>query len=350
MKVLKDFNLKQYNTFGIEARCAEFAEVSSIKDLKDILKHNKKPVVILGGGSNMLFSQDYYDCLFIKNNINGKKLINQNHPIPQSPNPSITQLPNHSLISVGGGENWHSLVLWCLKHNLGGIENLSLIPGTVGAAPIQNIGAYGVELKNIFVKLEAVNMQTLDIQTFTNEDCRFGYRDSVFKNDLKGKYFIIKIYLSLTHQNHTLNTGYGDIQKILTEKNITQPTIKDISHAVTHIRLSKLPNPSVMGNAGSFFKNPEIPKAQFDNLKNQYPNIVGFATEGGIKVAAGWLIEQCGFKGKRYGDIGVHEKQALVLVNYGKGKGLAIKQLAEEIQQSVLDKFGIRLVAEVNVL
>jgi UDP-N-acetylmuramate dehydrogenase len=350
MTLFKDFNLKHHNTFGIEAHCAEYAEITSVKSLKELLKHNTKPIVILGGGSNMLFTQAYYDCLFIKNSIKGKKIISNN----QSHNLTISQ----SLIEVGGGENWHTFVLWALKNNLGGIENLSLIPGTVGAAPIQNIGAYGVELKDVFVKLEALNLQTLDIQTFTREECQFGYRDSIFKNAIKGQYCITKVFFNLTNQQHTFHTSYGDIQKVLSDKQIAEPSIKDISDAVIQIRKSKLPDPSLIGNAGSFFKNPEIPKIQFDNLKQQYPHIVGYPVpnsaennnDSKIKVAAGWLIEQCAWKGKREGQIGVHEKQALVLVNYGGGKGLEIKQLSEKIQHSVYEKFGISLTAEVNIV
>jgi UDP-N-acetylmuramate dehydrogenase len=302
---------------------------------------------VLGGGSNLLFTKSYYDFLFIKNDIKGIKKVENTEGVS---NHSITQSPNHQIIEIGGGESWHDLVLWCLKNNLGGIENLSLIPGTVGAAPIQNIGAYGVELKDIFVKLEATNLQTLENQTFTHNDCRFGYRDSIFKQELKGKYLISKVYLKLTQKEHKIQTNYGDIQRLLAEWHIIEPTIQDVSKAVINIRQSKLPDPSVIGNAGSFFKNPEITQIQFDALKKDHLNIVGYPTDRGVKVAAGWLIEQCGWKGKRYGNVGVHERQALVLVNYGKGNGLEIKQLAQRIQVSVLEKFGIELMAEVNML
>ena len=253
-------------------------------------------------------------------------------------------------VEIGGGESWHDVVLWAIKHDLGGIENLSLIPGTMGAAPIQNIGAYGVELKNVFHKLEVFNLKTFDCQTFTAEDCQFGYRESVFKNALKGQFLITKVFLKLTPpQYHALNLNYGDIQKTLSDNHIDKPTIKDISNAVIAIRQSKLPDPLIIGNAGSFFKNPEIPLAQFNVLKLKFPQIVGYPTANDtVKVAAGWLIEAAGWKGKRFDRVGVHERQALVLVNYGGGKGLEIKDLAEKIQSSIFETFGIRLMAEVN--
>jgi UDP-N-acetylmuramate dehydrogenase len=347
MIIQKNYNLQKHNTFGIEAQCAAFISVKNTTELNTVLTENDLPLYVLGGGSNVLFTKSHYDFLFIKNDIKGIKKVENTEGVS---NDSITQSLNHQIIEIGGGESWHDLVLWCLKNNLGGIENLSLIPGTVGAAPIQNIGAYGVELKDIFVKLEATNLQTLENQTFTHEDCRFGYRNSIFKQELKGKYLITKVYLKLTQKEHKIQTNYGDIQRLLAEWRITEPTIQDVSKAVINIRQSKLPDPSVIGNAGSFFKNPEITQIQFDSLKKDYPNIVGYPTDNGVKVAAGWLIEQCGWKGKRYGNVGVHERQALVLVNYGKGNGLEIKQLAQRIQASVLEKFGIELMTEVNML
>jgi UDP-N-acetylmuramate dehydrogenase len=347
MLTKKNYNLQKYNTFGIHAQCAAFVCVKNETELKAILTKNTLPIYVLGGGSNMLFTKSYYDFLFIKNEIKGIKKVENTEGIL---NHSIAQSPNHQIIEIGGGESWHELVLWCLKNDLGGIENLSLIPGTVGAAPIQNIGAYGVELKDVFVKLEAINLQTLENQTFTHEDCQFGYRDSVFKQELKGKYLISKVYLKLTSKEHKIQTNYGDIQRLLSDWNITEPTIQDVSKAIINIRQSKLPDPAVIGNAGSFFKNPEISPAQFEALKAHHPNIVGYPTEKGIKVAAGWLIEQSGWKGKRFGDVGVHERQALVLVNYGNGTGLEIKQLAQKIQASVLENFGIELMTEVNML
>jgi UDP-N-acetylmuramate dehydrogenase len=336
MIIKNNYNLQKHNTFGIEAHGSAFVGVKNITELNLVLSKNTLPIYVLGGGSNVLFTKSHYDLLFIKNEIKGIKIVENTEGV--------------CLVEVGGGESWHNLVLWCLKNDLGGIENLSLIPGTVGAAPIQNIGAYGVELKDVFVKLDAINLQTLENQTFTHEDCRFGYRDSIFKQELKGKFLITKVYLKLTSKEHKIQTNYGDIQMLLSEWNIIKPTIQDISKAVVNIRQSKLPDPSVIGNAGSFFKNPEIPQAQFEALKINHPNIVGYPTDKGVKVAAGWLIEQSGWKGKRFGDVGVHERQALVLVNYGKGTGLEIKQLAQTIQASVLDKFGIELMTEVNML
>jgi UDP-N-acetylmuramate dehydrogenase len=329
-------SLQRYNTFGIAATATALVKIRSIKGLRKILQDNMLPIYLLGGGSNLLLIQAHYDWLFLKNEIKGIKIVSDTE--------------GGVLVEIGGGEVWHDLVLWAIEHNLGGIENLSLIPGTVGAAPIQNIGAYGVELKNVFEKLEAIHLQTLDNQIFTKENCQFGYRDSVFKTQLKSQFFITKIWLKLQRLPHQLNSSYGDIQKILADKNITAPTIRDISNAVIQIRQSKLPNPKEIGNAGSFFKNPEIPTVQFERLKKDFPYIVGYSSVNGTKVAAGWLIEQCGWKGKRLGAVGVHDKQALVLVNYGGGKGLAIKQLANDIQISVKEKFGIDLIPEVNMI
>ena len=330
------FSLKKYNTFGIEAQCAAFINIKSIDDLIKVLKINTLPIQIMGGGSNILFTQEHYDRLFIKNDLKGIQINEENGEFIE--------------VGIGSGENWHGFVELAVNNNWGGIENLSLIPGTIGASPIQNIGAYGVELKDVFVKLEALNLKTLEIETFTNQECQFGYRDSIFKTALKGQYFITKIFLKLRTANHVLHTDYGDIQKVLKEKGIDKPTIQDISNAVIQIRQSKLPDPSVIGNAGSFFKNPEIPILDFQRLKEKLPNIVGYPTATGMKVAAGWLIEQCGWKGKRLGDIGVHERQALVLVNYGNGHGADIKKLAEDIQASIYERCGIELVAEVNML
>ncbi len=370
MLLNKKYNLLTVNTFGIEAYCKRLVAVKTVTALQKVLSENTLHLYLLGGGSNVLFTKDFYNWLFIKNNIKGIKTLENTEGVSATERRSVesdtgqrNNVPLHDMtqrnsvplhedviVEIGAGENWHSFVLWALQNNLGGVENLSLIPGTVGAAPIQNIGAYGVELKDIFVKLEALNLQTLDIEVFTKENCQFGYRQSVFKTDLKGKYCITKVYLKLKKAHHILHTQYGDIQRTLTDMGIENPTIQDISRAVVHIRQSKLPDPSVLGNAGSFFKNPEISQGQFYILKNQYPNMVGYPTTNGVKVAAGWLIEQCGWKGKRFGDVGVHAQQALVLVNYGSGKGLAIKELSEKIQASVLEKFGIALMTEVNIV
>ncbi len=337
MQIHKNFNLKSYNTFGIEVHCAAFVEIKSVVEAQRILSNHSLPIQLLGGGSNVLFLEEFYNRLFIKNSIGGINVI-------QNSGEAV-------VVEIGGGVNWHDFVLWAIDNNLAGVENLSLIPGTVGAAPIQNIGAYGVELKDVFEKLEALNVQTLEIQTFTKKDCRFGYRDSVFKNELKDQYLITKVFLTLQKTPKQLKTSYGDISKTLAEKGILNPTIRDMSNAVIAIRQSKLPDPSVIGNAGSFFKNPTVPKVVFDVLKAQFSNIVGYPNDNQeVKIAAGWLIEQCGWKGKRLGNVGVHERQALVLVNYGGGKGMEIKNLAQKIQASVFEKFQIQLMAEVNFL
>lgn len=341
-QIYHHYSLKNLNTFGISATCEAFADIQSVQELQQVLTHNTLPIQILGGGSNVLFLKEHYPKLFLKNSIKGIHIIRQT--------------PDSATVAIGSGESWHDFVLWAIENDLGGVENLSLIPGTVGAAPIQNIGAYGVELKNVFLKLEALNTETREISTFSREECAFGYRDSIFKKHKKGLYFITKVFLRLSRKPHQTNSNYGDIKKILLQKGITQPTIRDISEAVIFIRQTKLPDPSVLGNAGSFFKNPEIPTLQFQTLQRDYPTIVGYpvtsdSTQSSLtKVAAGWLIEQCGWKGKTYGSVGVHERQALVLVHYGKGNGLQIKQLAERIQASVREKFGIELVPEVNMI
>ena len=337
------FNLRSYNTFGIEAIAQSFAEIKSIEDLRNILKHNKLPLFILGGGSNILFTKDYYPWLFIKNDIQGIEIKEDGR---------VAKDEGQVHIQVGGGVVWHELVMWCVSHGLGGIENLSLIPGTVGAAPIQNIGAYGVELKDVFVSLEAMDLKTMEVKTFTALDCAFGYRESFFKRaENKGRYFIASVVLAL-ERHSKVHTGYGDIQKTLLEMRVLgEPSIAEVSEAVIRIRRSKLPDPEVIGNAGSFFKNPEIGIAQFEDLKKWNPNLPGYPVgEGMMKVPAGWLIEQCGWKGKRVGEVGCHERQALVLVNYGGGKGSDILSLAGEIIRSVEARLGIRLQAEVNIV
>ena len=291
MEIYKNYSLKAHNTFGIDATAAACVYIESTEDLKTVLSNNKLPIYVLGGGSNILLTKDYYDLLFIKNAISGIKIVEND----ENTEGAVSKLKiknselkgvNSELITVeiGGGEPWHDVVLWAIENNLGGIENLSLIPGTIGAAPIQNIGAYGVELKNVFHKLEAFNLKTFDTEMFTAEDCQFGYRESIFKNDLKGQFLITKVYLKLTPPPyHTLNINYGDIQKTLLNNHIDNPTIKDISDAVIAIRQSKLPDPSVIGNAGSFFKNPEIPSAQFNELRLEIKEVVGEEIFDGIQ-------------------------------------------------------------------
>jgi len=334
MQFLKKFQLKKLNTFGIAAEAELFVAVCSLEELREALGRNVSPVHILGGGSNVLLRGNLTG-LVIKNEIGGIEVVEES--------------PDSALVAVGGGVNWHELVCWAIGQNLGGIENLSLIPGCAGAAPIQNIGAYGVELKDVFHHLEAVGLTTGEVRIFDHEECRFGYRDSVFKNELKGKYCISKIFLRLS-KIHQLNTSYGDIQRVLAERGIESPTIRDVGEAVTHIRQSKIPDPAEIGNAGSFFKNPEIGPAQFQQLKAAFPGMVHYGLpDGMVKIPAGWLIEQAGWKGKRFGDAGCHAKQALVLVNYGTASGAEILDLSKKIQASVEEKFGILLTPEVNI-
>ena len=295
----------------------------------------KSKYLILGGGSNILFTGDFHGTV-IQNSITGITIEKETK--------------DAVFISAKGGVKWHDLVMFCIERNFGGIENLSLIPGTVGAAPIQNIGAYGVELKDTFFNLTAIDLITGEQKIFSNADCKFGYRNSVFKQELKGKYFIYEITFRL-EKYREVNVKYGAIQNVLKEKGIEHPEIKNVSDAVIEIRKSKLPDPEILGNAGSFFKNPEIEIARFDELKKEFPNLPGYPTENNlIKVPAGWLIEQCGWKGKRVGNTGAHKDQALVLVNYGGATGNEIYSLALEIVKSVKEKFGIKIYPEVNIV
>ncbi|KAA6440140.1 UDP-N-acetylmuramate dehydrogenase [Dyadobacter flavalbus] len=336
MQIQTNFSLRHFNTFGLESTARYFAEVRSVDELTQILLDpvwQQTPKFILGGGSNVLFTKDI-DALVIHPDIRGIEKIKEDDA--------------DIWLRLGSGVNWHVFVMYCVENNYGGVENLSLIPGTVGAAPMQNIGAYGVEVKDVIVSVEAVAVNDGTLRIFSKEECRFGYRESIFKKELKDQYIITNVTFKLS-KNPVLNIAYGDIQKTLQELNVTEVTIKDVSNAVIHIRRSKLPDPAQIGNAGSFFKNPEIAETQFSMLKNRYPEMPGYAVnESKIKVPAGWLIEKAGWKGYREGSIGVHERQALVLVNYGGGNGNEIKLLSEKIQDSVEEKFGIRLSAEVN--
>jgi UDP-N-acetylmuramate dehydrogenase len=338
MKFERDFSLKPYNTFGIDVKARIFVRFDSVQELQDLLQRPEvrdEPKLVLGGGSNVLFTKDY-DGVVLLNGIKGMEIVRED--------------ADYAYVQAGGGESWHDLVLFCLEHNLGGIENMSLIPGTVGAAPLQNIGAYGVELKDVFEQLEAVHLPSGEVHTFDHAACEFGYRESVFKHRLKGQYIVTTILLRLRKQ-HTLNTTYGAIQTTLQEMQVQQPTIQDVSAAVCHIRRSKLPDPAQIGNAGSFFKNPEIPLLLFDVLKEKHPDMPAYpVSESSVKVPAGWLIEQCGWKGKTLDNYGVHKNQALVLVNYGGATGDKLLQLAHDIIQSVQEKFGITLQPEVNIL
>lgn len=338
MHIQKNFPLKSLNTFGIEATAAYFTQFSSVEELQQLLQEpmvQQQPKLILGGGSNILFTKDF-EGVVLKNNIKG-----------------ITVSPldaEHSLVEAGGGEVWHELVQFCIRENLAGIENLSLIPGTVGAAPLQNIGAYGVELKDVFHSLEAVDLETGAVVYFNHEECGFGYRESIFKNAVKGRFAVTHVTLKLRHQP-VFNTSYGAIKTTLEQMQVNELSIQAISEAVCAIRRSKLPDPAKIGNAGSFFKNPEIPLERFETLKQRYPDMPGYPVSGfSVKVPAGWLIEQCGWKGKQLGNHGVHKDQALVLVNYGGAKGEEVKNLALEIIASVQERFGITLQPEVNIL
>lgn len=337
MIIQHNFSLKNYNTFGIDAKASEFVAVHSTEELKQVLQENSnKKKFILGGGSNMLLTQDI-NALVIHIDLKGKKVIQEDD--------------NYVWVEAQAGENWHEFVLWNIEQNYGGIENMSLIPGNVGTTPVQNIGAYGAEIKDTFVSCNAMQISTQEIKKFINEECKFGYRESIFKQEVKDQYIITSVVFKLTKNNHTINTGYGDIQKELESKGITQPTIKDVSNAVIAIRQSKLPDPKELGNSGSFFKNPIITREQFNQAKALHPEIKHYdVSETEVKVPAGWMIEQAGLKGYRDGDAGVHARQALVLVNYGNATGQDILNLSKLVQKTVLDKFGIAIEAEVNVI
>jgi UDP-N-acetylmuramate dehydrogenase len=331
----KNISLKPFNTFGLNTYAENYISVSGLEQLKTVIA-KYKDVFILSGGSNILLTQNIIKPV-IHLNLKGIEIIeDQNQKV---------------LLKVQAGENWHEFVLWCIANQFGGIENLSLIPGNVGTGPMQNIGAYGVEIKDVFWNLEAMEITTGKIKVFDKEACNFGYRDSVFKNFEKGKYIIVNVTLELTKKNHKINTSYGAIKSELEKNNIHNPSLKDISDAVITIRKNKLPDPEKIGNSGSFFKNPVISFELFKDLEKNDLNIPHYnVNDDLIKVPAGWLIEQCGFKGKRYGDAGVHKKQALVLVNYGQASGKEILNLAIKIKEAVLEKFGIDLEMEVNII
>ncbi|NIJ45197.1 UDP-N-acetylmuramate dehydrogenase [Wenyingzhuangia heitensis] len=332
MQYSSNFSLKNYNTFGINAKAKKFISVKKLSELKQVLQDNND-YFLLGGGSNMLLTKDI-DTTVVHVNLQGIIVNNQKE--------------NYVEVTAMAGENWHEFVLWCIDQNFGGIENLSLIPGNVGTCPIQNIGAYGFEVKDTIVSVEVLNTKTLKTETFTNSECEFGYRNSIFKNTAKGQYVITSVTFKLTTKNHLTNTSYGAIQEEL--KNISTPTIKDISNAIIAIRNSKLPNPKEIGNSGSFFKNPVISTSIFSEIQKKHPEIPSYpVSETTIKIPAGWLIEKAGFKGKRFGKAGVHSKQALVLVNYGNATGKEIYEIAKKIQRKIKSEFEIPLEIEVNV-
>ena len=337
MQIENNFSLKSYNTFGIEAKAKQFVAVQSNEELKTILEnHSNDTKFILGGGSNMLLTQDI-NALVIHIDLKGKKVIQQDD--------------DFVWVESQAGESWHEFVLWTIDQDFGGLENMSLIPGNVGTTPVQNIGAYGREIKDTFISCEAMEIATQKMRTFTKEECNFGYRESIFKQDVKDQYIITSVVFKLTKRNHKINTSYGDITKELDDKNITTPNLKDVSNAVIAIRQSKLPNPKELGNSGSFFKNPVVLKEDFLKVQAKFPGIKFYeVSPTEVKVPAGWLIENAGLKGYRKDDAGVHKNQALVIVNYGNATGKELLELSKFVQQTVFDKYGISIETEVNVI
>jgi len=336
MQIEKNKSLRAYNTFGIDVNASAFISVDSVEDLRTIInQYDKEELFILGGGSNMLLTGPL-EKLVIHINLKGIDVISETE--------------SDVLLKVMAGENWHELVMYSIENDFGGIENLSLIPGNTGTAPIQNIGAYGVELEDVFVQCTALELASGKEVIFDKKACKFGYRISIFKNEAKDQYIITSVTLKLTKKDHNLNISYGAIGDVLAQRNITQPTIRDISEAVIAIRRSKLPDPNTLGNSGSFFKNPVLSSEDFKRFRNNHPDAPFYevsATE--FKIPAGWLIDKAGFKGKRFGDAGIHEHQALVLVNHGNATGAEIWELALKIQKEIKELFGIYIEPEVNV-
>lgn len=333
-----DYPLKALNTFGMDVVARKFATFDSPDSLLALLEHTRTeqlPLLILGGGSNILFTRNF-EGVVLKSEIEGIEVVDDNG--------------SEVLVKVGSGVVWHRLVEWCIDHGLGGIENLSLIPGTTGAAPIQNIGAYGVELKDVFHSLDCIHIENGSHTVFQSADCMFGYRDSIFKRSLKGKVVITSVTLRL-NRSRQVNVSYGAITQELQKMGVQAPGIRDVSQAVCAIRRSKLPDPAVIGNAGSFFKNPEVSEATYEELKKHHPALVAYPFGAHTyKLAAGWLIEQCGWKGKVVGHTGSHKDQALVLVNYGGANGEEVVRLSEDIRASVRSRFGVEIEPEVNII
>lgn len=337
MQIQQNISLLPYNTMGIDVKARSFASFSSAEDLLQLMEARgaSAPTLILGGGSNILFTKDY-DGWVLKNEVKGMQVVAEDD--------------HYVYVKAGAGENWHGFVEYCLHRNLAGVENLSLIPGNVGASPMQNIGAYGVEIKDVFQELEAFHLHDKKMQVFSLNDCDFGYRESVFKRRFRDQFVILSVTYRL-HKTPTFHTSYGAIEQELERMQVQQLTIQAISQAVINIRRSKLPDPKDIGNTGSFFKNPSVPAAFFQTLQATFPGIVGYTNaDGTVKLAAGWLIEQCGWKGVRRGDAGCHARQALVLVNYGHATGKEIYDLSEDILQSVRSTFGVTLEREVNIV
>ena len=336
MNIQENFPLKTFNTFGVDAKAKYFAEVNSLEELKETLQFSYSPILVLGGGSNVLFTKDF-DGLVIKLNLKGisEEILDE----------------NHVLVTAKAGENWHEFVQFTISKNYGGLENLSLIPGNVGTCPIQNIGAYGTEIKDHFTSCKALNTETLEVEIIDLEQCKFGYRDSIFKTSAKGKYIILEVTFKLTTKHHHIKTEYGAISTELKNLGIENPTIQDVAKAVINIRQSKLPNPSEIGNAGSFFKNPTIPLEQFEKLKTQFSEIQGYANGNFVKVPAGWLIENAGWKGKQIGNVASHKLQSLVIINAtGEATGKEIYDFSTMIIDAVKEKYGIELDREVNIV
>ena len=337
MKILENISLKAYNTFGIDVKAETAAHISNENDLKELLGQKEfytASRLVVGGGSNILLTKDFKG-LVIKNEIPGINIVDEDS--------------STILVEAGAGVEWHKLVMFCVEKNYGGIENLSLIPGSAGAAPIQNIGAYGQELKDVFFSLKGISTRDITEKNYFSQECNFGYRDSIFKNELKNKFIITYITLKL-NKNPVVNLNYSAIKSEIEKLNLKNVTIKDVSEAVCRIRESKLPDPAVLGNAGSFFKNPEIDIVKYEELKKEFPDISGHGNNDSmVKLSAAWLIEKCGWKGKRAGCVGSHSKQALVLVNYGGATGKDVLDFAAEIKKSVSNTFGISLHEEVNI-
>jgi UDP-N-acetylmuramate dehydrogenase len=334
MKILENYPLKKLNTFGIDASARYFAEVVSVSDIHELLELRPSSLLVLGGGSNILFTKNF-DGHVLKNSIKGIELLKED--------------AESYYVKAGAGEVWHQFVMYCIKNNYAGVENLSLIPGSVGAAPIQNIGAYGVEQKEVFFELEAIDVRENKPVVIAKSDCQFGYRDSIFKREGKGKFIITSVTFKLL-KTPQLNTSYGAISQEMEKMGVRDVSISAISQAVCNIRRSKLPDPEKIGNGGSFFKNPVVNNDRYELLKKDFPDIAAYKDPGGMKLAAGWLIEQCGWKGKQVGNTGVHKDQALVLVNYGNAKGAEVFDLSGKILQSVKEKFGVELEREVVVV
>jgi UDP-N-acetylmuramate dehydrogenase len=333
ISIAENVSLKAYNTFGIDVKTRWLGRFASTEELGELVEWaGDRRLLVLGGGSNVLFTRDV-DGVVLLNEIKGIDLLDEDE--------------DYVYVRAGAGENWDALVQYCIGRNWAGLENLSLIPGNVGAAPMQNIGAYGVEIRDVFWELEGWSLADRRVKTFTPDDCEFGYRESVFKGRLKGQYVILNVVLRL-RKDPIFHTSYGALREELGDR---EPSIRAISEAVVKIRRSKLPDPAEIGNAGSFFKNPTVGAGVFEGLKTRFPGIIGYPAPGGeVKLAAGWMIEQCGWKGFRRGDAGVHARQALVLVNYGKATGKEIYALSEEILHAVQDLFGIKLEREVNII